>query len=188
MSFLGTIQTDLPMDAEEEGSACLRPLLFLDFEASSLSRGSWPIEIGWAWIENGVVRSGSRVIAPRPSWPLSDWSGAAQKVHGIGIREVLAGTPAELVAAMTDRFASYDVLSDNPIWEQQWLDRLREGRPGIPVQPLRQAIADRMEPHEADWFRCALFRRTPAHRADPDAALLADCWLAAIRGDLVAAC
>lgn len=187
MSYLRSIETDLPGHAEAEPCAHLRPLLFLDFEASSLSGESWPIEIGWAWIEDGIVRSGSQVIAPRPSWPLSDWTDAAQQVHGIGIGEALAGTPAELVAGMTDRFASFDVLSDNPIWEQQWLDRLREGRPCIPVQPLRQAIADRMEPHEADWFRCALFRRTPAHRAGPDAALLADCWLAAIRGDIVAA-
>ena len=52
MSFLSTIEAagPLPPCAGIAG----RPLVFLDFEASSLSPGSWPIEIGWAWVEDGA--------------------------------------------------------------------------------------------------------------------------------------
>jgi hypothetical protein len=185
MSYLGSIETKR-RQAQAARPPGLRPLLFLDFAASSLSALSWPIEIGWAVIEDGAVRTGGRIIAPQPGWPLSDWTEGAERVHVIGLHAVLAGTPADAVAVMTDSFAGFDVVSDNADWEQRWLDRLREGRPRIPVQPLRRAVADRMEPHEADRFRCALLRRSPAHRAAADAARLAESWLAAIRGELAA--
>ncbi len=108
-------------------------------------------------------------------------------MHGIRIGEALAGVSADAVAAQTDGFAAFDVVSDNSLWEQHWLDRLREGRRRIEVQALRQAMLARMQPHEADWFRCALLRGRPAHRAAADAERIARAWLAAIRGDLLAA-
>ena len=155
-------------------------MLFLDFEASSLSPDSWPIEIGFAWIEAGRVHSRSAVIAPRPDWPLDDWSDAAQRVHGIALAEVRAGVDADSVAAATDAFAGFDVVSDNPAWEQRWLDRLREGRgPRLPVLKLRDEMLRRLDPPAANHFCRTLFRGDPAHRAGADAERIAHAWLAA---------
>lgn len=48
-------------------------LMFLDFEASSLSSRSWPIEIGLAWFgHDGAIMSEGRLIRPDPSWPMED--------------------------------------------------------------------------------------------------------------------
>jgi hypothetical protein len=160
--------------------ACARPLLFLDFEASSLSAGSWPVEIGYAWFADGRVETRALVIAPRPDWSMADWSEASARVHGIGLREVRAGVPAAAVAAETDAFAHFDVVSDNPSWEQRWLDRLREGRgPRVPVMGLRDAMRARLDDAAGGAVVRALLRTTAPHRAGPDAARLAHAWLGA---------
>ncbi|MFO1141392.1 MAG: hypothetical protein U1E59_03210 [Amaricoccus sp.] len=185
MSFLSTIEAAGPLPPR--AGLAGRPLVFLDFEASSLSPGSWPIEIGWAWVEDGAVQAGSTLIAPRPDWSLADWWPEAERVHGIPLAEVQAvGMPAEAAAAMTDVFADCDLVSDNPVWEQRWLNRLRAGRAPVEVKPLRRAMLARMHPYEADWFRCALLRANPSHRAGDDARAVAAAWLAATRGDILA--
>jgi hypothetical protein len=158
-----------------------RPLLFLDFEASSLSPQSWPIEIGVAWIEAGRVETGSMLIAPRPDWPLSDWSEPAALVHGIPLAEVLEGVPAEAAAAATDVIAACDVVSDNPIWDQRWLDRLRAGRPRVRLLGLRPEMLRRLSPPAADDLCLRLLQNRSRHRAAPDAERLARAWLAAAR-------
>ncbi len=190
MSFMATITTTEPARCAMPVLAPIageRPLLFLDFEASSLSPASWPVEIGWAWIAGGRVRSRATLIAPRPAWSLADWSEGAARVHGIPLGDVLDGAPADDVAAATDAFAAFEVVSDNAAWEQRWLDRLREGRPRIEVRPLRQAMLARLTPSEADRLGCGLFRADPRHRAAADAERLAGAWLAAIDTEPMAA-
>jgi hypothetical protein len=154
----------------------LRPLLFLDIEASSFDPASWPVEIGYAWLtEDGIARR-SAIIAPRPEWPLHAWSEAAADVHGISLRAARSGIDADVVAAQTDAFADFEVVSDNPRWDQMWLDRLRVDRPAIPVRPLRAAIRERLGAIEADAVALALFRGRAPHRAGPDALRLATAW------------
>jgi len=53
-------------------------LVFLDFEASSLNKRSYPIEMGW--ILEGS-RSESWFIRPAPDW--ADWGPAAKAIHHI---------------------------------------------------------------------------------------------------------
>jgi DNA polymerase III subunit epsilon len=171
-----------PTDPTPTRPAGPAPLLFLDFEASSLDPRSWPVEIGYAWIEGGRVQRRSRVIAPRASWPLHAWSETAAAVHGITLREARAGHDADAVAAETDRFAAFEVVSDNPRWDQVWLDRLRAGRgPAIAVGSLRRAMAERLDERGADAMAVALFRGASPHRAGADAARLAAAWLAGTR-------
>jgi DNA polymerase III subunit epsilon len=163
-----------------EPATRLRPLLFLDFEASALTPGSWPVEIGYAWIEFGRVRSRSSLIAPRPDWSADDWSESAARVHGITRAELAAAPSADAVAAATDAFADFEVVSDNPRWEQRWLDRLRAGRgPRIEVTPLARVIGERLDDGAASALACALFRSESPHRAGPDAERLATAWAAA---------
>jgi DNA polymerase III epsilon subunit-like protein len=163
-----------------EPATRLRPLLFLDFEASALTPGSWPVEIGYAWIDRGRVHSRASLIAPRPEWSMDDWSDAAAHVHGIARADLAAAAPADDVAAETDAFADFDVVSDNPRWEQIWLDRLRTGRDRrIEVRPLARVIAERLDEDAASTLACALFRSDPPHRAGDDAERLATAWAAA---------
>lgn len=145
-----------------------RPLLFLDFEASSLSAGSWPVEIGYAWFADGRVETRALVIAPRPDWSMADWSETSARVHGIGLGQIRAGVPAAAVAAETDAFAHFDVVSDNPTWEQRWLDRLREGRsPRIDVMGLRDAMRGRLDDAASGEVVRALLRTPAPHRTAP---------------------
>jgi hypothetical protein len=103
-------------------------LAFLDFEASSISSESYPIEVGWVF-EDG---SGEGfLIRPEPGW--TDWSTGAQAIHGIARATLLReGVPAMVAAeralqALRNRL----VVSDAPSAEQLWLDRLAEAV-GIP--------------------------------------------------------
>ncbi len=59
----------------------------LDFEASSLSQKSWPIEIGLAWLDGGEVQTWSTLIRPEQDWNLSDWAPQSAAVHGITLEE-----------------------------------------------------------------------------------------------------
>jgi hypothetical protein len=177
-----TAQTSPAAPAPQAGrpaapaTAVPRPLLFLDIEASSFDPASWPVEIGYAWLTDDGIARRSAIIAPRPDWPLHAWSEAAADVHGISLRAARAGIDADVVAAQTDAFKDFEVVSDNPRWDQMWLDRLREGRPAIPVRSLRAAISERLDPVEADAVALALFRGGAPHRAGPDALRLATAW------------
>lgn len=158
----------------------LKPILFLDFEASSLSANSWPIEIGMAWIEGGRVQVKSTVIAPRPDWSLAAWSEASERVHGIPFTEVEAGVPADIVAAETDWLAGFDVVSDNPAWDQLWLDRLRTGRaPYVSLLDMRTEVHRRLSCRAVDEFSRRHFQGVMTHRAGADAERLARAWFAA---------
>lgn len=159
-----------------------RPLLFLDFEASSLNRESWPIEIGYAWIEAGRVQSRATLIAPRADWSMDDWSAVSARVHGIPLAAVRAGARADAVAAETDAFARFEIVSENPAWEQRWLDRLRGDRmPRLQVRPLRSVLRERLDDAAVGAVVQSLFRSDAPHRAGPDAERLARSWLVATR-------
>lgn len=161
----------------------LRPLMFLDFEASSLSDGSWPIEIGYAWFADGRVETRAILIEPRADWSMAEWSEDAARVHGLSLADVRGGAPAAAVAAETDVFTHFDVVSDNPAWEQRWLDCLRAGSERrIEVTSLRAAMRARLDEAEASAITRALFRTEAPHRAGPDAARLAQAWLGATQG------
>jgi DNA polymerase III subunit epsilon len=154
----------------------VKPILFLDFEASSLSPDrSRPVEIGWSVLREGEIVTTSTLIRPRTSW--TDWSDVSAMIHGIRRDYLDAAPDADLVAAKTDAFRSYLVVSDSPEWEQLWLDRLREGRSRILVGDLHLVSAERLSPRGLDWMYERLERRKPPHRAGPDSRRLADAYL-----------
>ena len=74
---------------------------FLDFEASSLMKGSFPIEI--AWVDQDG-RGESHLIRPTDEWmTLNDgqpeWSAESERVHGIPLATLIAeGVDAAWVA------------------------------------------------------------------------------------------
>jgi DNA polymerase III subunit epsilon len=172
----GRIDNGGDAGVREHGGTGVQPILFLDFEASSLSPDrSWPVEIGWSVLREGEIVTSAMLIRPRASW--TEWSEASAAIHGIPRADLDAAPDADLVAAKTDGFRDYQVVSDNPAWEQLWLDRLREGRSKIFVGDLHLVAAERLSPRGLDWMYERLARRKPPHRAGPDSRRLADAFI-----------
>jgi hypothetical protein len=169
--------------------------IFLDFEASSLSARSYPIEVAWVF-EDG--RSEDHLIAPAPAW--DDWDVAAEAVHGIS-RTTLQrdGEPHDVVASrMVDALAGHDLFASAPSWDGKWLSVLLRGA-GLPrhslrlrdtdealrqtsVEILRPVLApDRLEieVHGIIARATAARDRRPAHRALADAIGEHETWLRA---------
>ncbi len=133
--------------------------VFLDFEASSLGRRSYPIEIGWVF-EDG--REESHLIRAASDW--DDWDERAEAVHHI-TRETLAaeGEPAAAVAArMVDQLDGHDLLASAPSWDGKWLSTLLRAA-GLPRHALRLRDTDEAQ---AEAARVPLVDRLPADEID----------------------
>jgi hypothetical protein len=108
-------------------------LVFLDFEASSLGKQSYPIEVAWVF-EDG--RSESHLIRPAPGW--ADWDVRSEAIHRIA-RETLfgEGDPHDAVARrMLDRLGGHDLFASAPSWDGKWLSTLLRAA-SIPRHSLR---------------------------------------------------
>ncbi|WP_404337710.1 transcriptional regulator [Sphingomonas sp. MMS12-HWE2-04] len=113
-------------------------LAFLDFEASSLAKRSYPIEVAWIF-EDG--RSESYLIRPAPDW--TDWDPAAEAIHHIG-RDLLLrdGSDHGLVAArMIAELSGHDLLASAPSWDGKWMSALLRAA-GLPRHSLRLRKSD----------------------------------------------
>ena len=157
--------------------------VFLDFEASSLAKDSFPVEVAWVFEDD---RSRSSLLRPAPAW--SDWSSEAEHLHGLS-RERLEteGEPVERVARdMVEALSGHQLYASAPSWDGKWLSvLLRTG--GQPRHALRlgksddafMAAARDILGSASDDAIAALvagvIARTtppaPAHRALPDAVL-----------------
>jgi hypothetical protein len=107
--------------------------VFLDFEASSLRKNGFPVEVGWV-SEDGV--SEGHLIRPAPGW--TDWDPAAEAIHGLS-RERLEreGTPHEAVARrMVETLGPHDLYASAPSWDGKWLSLLLRAA-GFPRHTLR---------------------------------------------------
>ena len=150
-------------------------MYFIDFEASSLLPGSFPIEVGWVDEEG---KGEQHLIRPHPKWlerNCPGWSTASEAIHGISLETLVRdGSPIDYVAARAAEvlFAPDAItFADQPGWDGQWLDALFEygGVPGRielldvnkayreachPLQrlelPLTQVGRDRAEEYVAD--------------------------------------
>ena len=77
------------------------PLILLDFEASSLSDDSYPIEVGVAVALNldEPIRVWSSLIRPVREWTIRhDWDPAAERVHHIPAALLATGQMSSEVA------------------------------------------------------------------------------------------
>jgi hypothetical protein len=100
------------------------PWLFLDFEASSLSKDSYPIEVGWVF-EDGSGEA--TLIRPVPAW--SEWDSAAEAIHHIS-RETLYrdGQPVDAICArLIGLSQTLTLLASAPSWDGHWLSMLLRG-------------------------------------------------------------
>lgn len=168
---------------------------FLDFEASSLAKDGYPIEVAWVF-EDG--RSESYLIKPVAAW--TDWDPDAEAIHGIARQTLLSeGAPAEIVARrVLDALSGHTVYASSPPWDGKWLSLLlRAG--GLPRHALRLKDTDEAQldsvlelfdttagPDEAKATAQMLIQRVResmagdpvAHRALADAEHERQIWLA----------
>jgi DNA polymerase III subunit epsilon len=161
-------------------------LMFIDFEASSLSDKSYPIEIGCAWIEDDRVVHVSDLIRPDVGWE-PDWARDSAAVHGIR-RDALE--QAEPAFGVADRYAALlagrTVVCDAPEYDGHWLGRLLELLPQSLAPKLVDfdALVHVALSHEGQRAVYAHLAATRSpHRAGPDAARLAAAWLAGKQAD-----
>jgi len=163
------------------------PWLFLDFEASSLSNDSYPIEVGWVF-EDGAGEA--HLIRPAPGW--TEWDSRAAAVHGI-TREQLQqdGEPHQQVCdRLLALFEQNTVLASAPSWDGHWLSMLlrASGRPRHLVR-LRDSDVAFAEAAEA-WGGNVAARieaakqaaRPAGHRALADARREWEIWRALVEG------
>jgi hypothetical protein len=108
-------------------------IVFIDFEASSLGKRGFPVEVGWA-AEDGAEEG--HLIRPAPGW--EEWSAEAERVHGLSLDRLLRdGEPHETVARrMVDTLSGHALYASAPSWDGQWLSRLLRAA-GLPRHALR---------------------------------------------------
>jgi len=108
-------------------------LVFLDFEASSLARHSYPIEVAWVF-EDGA--SETHLIRPAPHW--DDWDTEAEAIHHIPRESLLRdGMPHEALARrMVALLSGHDLTASAPSWDGKWLSVLLRAA-GLPRHTLR---------------------------------------------------
>jgi|SRR5215813_1780583 len=96
---------------------------FLDFEASSLSNRSYPIEVAWS---NGDGSIESHLISPAGIEAWTDWDPEAERVHGISRRELVAHglAPQTVCDRMIDQLAGKAIYTDAPRFDGAWLQAL----------------------------------------------------------------
>lgn len=113
-------------------------LVFVDFEASSLGKRSYPIEVGWVF-EDG--RAEAHLIHPAADW--TDWDPEAESIHRIGRSHLLAeGLPHQFVAErMVAELSGHDLLASAPSWDGKWLSALLRAA-GVPRHSLRVRDSD----------------------------------------------
>jgi DNA polymerase III subunit epsilon len=162
-------------------------LIFIDFEASSLSSQSYPIEIGCAWIEHDSVVQASDLIRPDPTWP-PDWSHESAAVHGIRRGALEHAEPAIVIAGrFVPLLTGRTIVCDAPEFDGRWLGRLVELLPQPPVMRVIDfdALLHLALSHEGQRSAYAHLAVTSSpHRAGADAARLAAAWLAGKRAEI----
>jgi len=113
-------------------------IVFLDFEASSLGKESYPIEVAWVFASGGEE---SHLIRPAPSWV--DWDPASEATHHLTREDLLKqGVPLDAVAGrMLEVLSGHALYATAPSWDGQWLSKLLRGA-GLPRHALRLQDTD----------------------------------------------
>ncbi|MCG5493101.1 hypothetical protein [Ectothiorhodospira variabilis] len=157
---------------------------FLDFEASSLTRGSYPVQVAWS---DGAGRLECWLIRPAPEW--NDWCDQAEEMHGIS-RDMIEEVGCDitwLCRRMNRALAGKVVFTDGVHLDRFWLQRLFVAGSFMPrfrlgdVFKLLEPRLPAPEYRAPDLLQCLMTqarRDTPgfAHQADSDVRYLLNLW------------
>lgn len=163
-------------------------LVAIDFEASSLGRAGYPIEVGIAlWRGEGQpIERWSSIIRPAPAWErLGQWSKKSEAVHGIARDQLMSAgalSPLEVAQQLNLKIGQAVAWCDggefDGFWQNQLLIAAR-----LPASWQLRDIASITNVYPGfNWakFRAWLALSPAAHRAQADAERL----LMAIRAGL----
>ncbi|MGO4386949.1 transcriptional regulator [Microvirga sp. 2YAF29] len=127
-------------------------VVFLDFEASSLEKKSYPIEVAWV---TTCGHEESHLIKPAPEWV--DWSDEAEAIHKIRRERLIAeGMPHdELARRMVDVLSDRALYASAPSWDGQWLSKLLRAA-GLPRHSLRLQDTEVLRKESAERILNAL--------------------------------
>jgi DNA polymerase-3 subunit epsilon len=150
------------------------PLAVIDFEASSLAPGSYPIEVGVAVWDSpeAPLRVWSTLIRPHVSWSDRPWSAQSEEVHGISRRELDAGMPVqEAMAAANAVVSGHSAWCDGGTHDLTWLTELENASGIASTFTLRDwdALGGVLHPRRYRRMIRWLGRSRAPHRAGPDA-------------------
>lgn len=165
----------------------LEKFAIIDFEASSLSPSSWPVEIGISFLASGKINTWSSLIRPDKHWNRMDWSEKSAKIHGLSQSELRNAPEASfIVKDFWQKLGDRTLLSDAPEFETRWLTKLlkasRVQAETVPfVGDYHHASFSIFSGYALDIVYETLERRAAPHRAGPDSARLATAWLHALR-------
>lgn len=157
------------------------PIVFLDFEASSLDANSWPIEVGYA---AACGAEDDFLLSRHGDWSMEYWDRNSANLHGISPAD-LAEFGIDATAALerlAEKLGGAMVVSDAPEFENHWLRRISAaaGRPApftvkdwVDVLPSGQSEAERQK-----LLADARKREGVRHRAGADARVMRAVWRA----------
>lgn len=151
------------------------PLIVVDFEATSLTHQSYPIEVGLAIAPDGhlPIRSWSTLIGPDPAWDVaSQWDPDAERLHGISRWDLRSG------AAVSDVMAGLNELvgpighawCDGGDYDRHWLATLSSAagvQPSFELRDIKAGFGS--DQLFTSRYRDVISRSVPPHRAGPDA-------------------
>ncbi|MGH8583686.1 MAG: hypothetical protein ACREWG_13085 [Gammaproteobacteria bacterium] len=112
-----------PADDNGVGSRAVFPC-FMDFEASSLRHGSYPIEVAWS-LENGRIESWLIDPSGVPAW--TDWDTEVERdTHGLSrdMLRLLGRSPRWVTRRLNTIFAGRALSCDGGQFDHFWLYRL----------------------------------------------------------------
>lgn len=134
---------------------------FIDFEASSLGRGGYPIEVAWVF-ENG--NSQTFLIAPIEEW--TGWDPAAEAIHGITRGQLSReGVSTDIVARrLVDALQGNEVLASVPSWHGKWLSALLRSA-GLPRHAIQISNTDAALMELAAALLAPVLTSSEIHRA-----------------------
>lgn len=152
----------------------------LDFEASGLGAGSYPIEVGYVLADGSSFCS---LIRPEPDWV--SWSDDAEQLHGIS-RSLLfqSGRPVlEIARMLNEQLASLTLYSDAWGNDFTWLSLMFESAGLVPrfrLQPLHALLSEQQQRFwNAARTEVSSELALARHRASSDALILQQTFLRA---------
>jgi hypothetical protein len=154
------------------------PIISLDFEASGLGEGSYPIEVGLAiWLRSAApIQSWSTLIVPTEDWITSGvWKSKSAEIHKIDQSELFTGLKPAVVINAMNKLARLGaaVLCDGGKYDRYWLERLTDAADqdvGFLLGSW-EVLTNHFSDAQMRRF-CEFQAEYPApHRAGPDAVL-----------------
>ena len=151
------------------------PLFTIDFEASSLEPGSYPIEVGicrWLTPER-PIEGWSTLIKPAAVWnEQGSWSRTSQSIHGIAREELEHGVgPSDVIRALNAITGGHPAFCDGGEHDLRWARTLASASEIRPVFALGDFdhLGTRLD--QLGYMRVLRWmdRAPPRHRARDDA-------------------